>query len=78
MVAFAERDTSTEIRCQCCGNVYSIMYNRQDMVEWMCGQGFIQDLMGYLSDAERELLISGTCGSCFDQMFPKEELDFTK
>jgi len=70
MVAFANADSVVEIRCAICGTVYAIMYNREDMVDWLSGQGFIQDIMPYLSAAERELLISRTCGSCFDKMFP--------
>lgn len=70
MVAFANADSIVEVRCAICGTLYTIMYNRQDMVDWLSGQGFIQDIMPYLSDAERELLISRTCGSCFDEMFP--------
>jgi hypothetical protein len=45
------------------------MYNRKDMLDWLAGKDFIQDLMPYLSAAERELLISKTCGSCFDKLF---------
>ena len=70
MVAFANADNVVEIRCAMCGTSYAIMYNSQDMMDWLSGQGFIQDLMPYLSDAERELLISRTCGACFDKLFP--------
>jgi len=70
MVAFAERDSSIEVQCKYCGVTYSIMYNRKDMVDWLAGTGYIQDLLHYLSAVERELLISGTCGQCFDRMFP--------
>jgi len=54
------------------------MYNRSDMLDWLSGQGFIQDVMPYLSDAERELLLSKTCGDCFDKLFPPLHLDFTE
>lgn len=70
MVALNHVDSTVEVRCAMCGTLYAIMYNRQDMMDWLSGQGFIQDIMPYLSDAERELLISRTCGSCFDKMFP--------
>lgn len=75
MVAFAERTDAATIRCRMCGVSYSIMYNRQDMLDWLAGKGFIQDLMPYLSSAERELLISRTCGSCFDKLFPPLDTD---
>lgn len=31
---------------------------------------YVQDAFPYLSSAEREMLISRTCGPCFDGMFP--------
>lgn len=75
MVAFAVRDTSSAVQCNICGVSYSILYNREDMIDWLAGKDFIQELMPYLSAAERELLISGTCGSCFDKMFPPLDTD---
>lgn len=69
MVAFAERNDTATVQCRMCGVSYSIMYNRDNMIDWLAGKDFIQDLMPYLSAAERELLISGTCGSCFDKLF---------
>jgi len=48
------------------------MIDPQDFFDWHNGEGFIQDLMPYLSTGERELLISGTCGRCFDEMFPED------
>lgn len=68
MVAFADRDTASTVQCGHCGVSYSLLYNREDMVDWLAGVGFIQDMMPYLSSAERELLISGTCGACFDRI----------
>lgn len=70
MVAQSIFDSHVDIRCCMCGVVYTVMYNREDMIRWLAGEGFIQDLMDYLTDAERELLISKTCGSCFDKLFP--------
>jgi hypothetical protein len=55
--------------CRMCKTEYTLFVNFQDMVEWQEGK-YIQDAMPYLSAAERELLISGTCGTCFDEMFP--------
>lgn len=78
MVAFAERNDSATIQCRNCGTSYSIMYNREDMIDWLSGKGFVQDLMPYLSDSERELLISRICGPCFDKIFLPPDLDFTK
>jgi uncharacterized radical SAM superfamily protein len=58
------------IPCDMCGRHYLITYNRADMVDWLSGEKFIQDAMEYLSAGERELLISNTCESCFDLLYP--------
>jgi hypothetical protein len=58
--------------CRVCKTEYTLFVNFQDVVEWEQGV-CIQTAMPYLSAAERELLISGTCGSCFDEMLPSPD-----
>ncbi|NDG31909.1 hypothetical protein EB118_17775 [bacterium] len=72
MVAINEdvSDTVLSVRCNMCSADHVIFVKMHDYIEWKNGAGFIQDLMPYLSNADRELLISGTCGPCFDSMFP--------
>jgi len=72
MVAMNEdvADTVLAVQCRLCAAEHVIFIKLHDYIEWKNGAGFIQDLMPYLSDSDRELLISGTCGSCFDSMFP--------
>ena len=73
MVAVVDnRCDSGSIPCLTCGNEYVIIYNREDMLNWLSGQNYIQDAMPYLTPSERELLISRTCGDCFDKMFPPD------
>ena len=55
--------------CKYCGITYQILADRDDLDSWMNGEGYIQDLLAYLSPAERELLISGTCDNCWKNMF---------
>jgi hypothetical protein len=54
--------------CEHCGIVFTVYIDPNDFSDWLSGSGFIQDLMPYLCDGERELLLSGTCGSCFDEI----------
>jgi hypothetical protein len=56
-------------RCEQCGILYTVYVDPQDYADWYSGNGLIQDIMPYLSEGERELLISSCCGSCFDQIF---------
>lgn len=61
--------------CKYCGIVYQIIADRQDVTRWIAGEGYIQDILDYLSPAERELMISGTCDNCWNQMFPEVDND---
>lgn len=75
IAATKNRDCTITIQCRMCGTAYALIYNGEDMLDWLSGKKFIQDSMEYLSASERELLISKTCGSCFDKMFPPLDLD---
>lgn len=76
MVAAVDNRTDiTQIICRECTTVHAIIYNREDMLSWLCGNEAIQDALPYLSASDRELLLSNTCGSCFDKMFPPLDTD---
>jgi len=75
MIACGDRCSVIEIRCKHCLANYAIMYNRDDMVDWLSGSKSIQDALWYLSADERELLLSSICGKCFNEMFPPLDND---
>ena len=54
--------------CRIFGDNQRIHVFPDDVTDWQNGK-LIQDAMPYLSADERELIISGTCGKCFDEMF---------
>ena len=62
------------VDCRICGEAFTIMANETDICHWQDG-ALIQDVLHYLSRDQRELLISGTCGACFDEMFPPSPMD---
>ena len=68
MVA-AVYDLPVDIECVHCRRWFNILVNRHDLGDWLSGTLPIQDALGYLSSNERELLISQTCGDCFDKLF---------
>jgi hypothetical protein len=68
-------DTVLAVRCVQCSANHVVFIKMHDYIEWKNRAGFIQDLMPYLSDADRELLISRTCGDCFDRMFPVDKTE---
>lgn len=71
MVA-AVYDTSCNAFCKKCGREFVVMFNNDDMIDWLSGSLPIQSALPYLSANERELLLSGICGQCFDEMFPPD------
>lgn len=73
VAANQNRSLILDAECWRCGNITSIILNKEDMVDWLSGAGPIEQILYYLSPNERELLISNTCGSCFDSLF--EPLD---
>ncbi len=55
------------ITCKSCSETFEIEYMKKDHNAWKSGM-VIQKAMPYLSLDERELLITGNCGTCFDTM----------
>lgn len=58
-----------KVKCRCCSEEYSIDVGEDDYIDWKDGKGYIQDLLPYLSAAQRELLISNTCDDCWGGLF---------
>jgi len=61
--------------CRLCGKLVGMLVNPKDLSDCKSEKKYIQDAMPYLSDSEREILISKTCGECFDKIFPQENTE---
>ena len=59
---------SVSVACAYCLEVHTFECDTKGVVAWQAGE-LIQNALPELSADERELLISGTCGPCFDKMF---------
>ena len=59
-------------RCPICGRGNFIEVNDDDYDDWSEGMN-TQIAFPYLSANEREMLISGTCPTCWSKMLPPEE-----
>lgn len=69
-------EVTVEVVCRGrCDGVFRLVLPDAGYHGWMSGSVNIQRAMPRVPAAERELLISGTCGSCFDEMFPPGEED---
>lgn len=60
-----------EVTCTACDRTFTIPCTDEQYKTWRGGV-LIQRAMPDVPPDLRELLISGTCGECFDQMFPAE------
>ena len=59
------------VTCRVCNRRHKVQVKDEEYASWINGS-LIQDVMPGLSAAWRELLISGTCSTCFDLMFAEE------
>ena len=55
--------------CRVCRKEHHILVPKAGYTMWAKGLKHIQDAMPSLTDDERELLVSGICGHCFDKLF---------
>jgi hypothetical protein len=73
MIAFNDRDKVFNVVCKLCGSEHGIWLNKKDFDDWQNNNGYIQDLLDYLTSSERELLISATCDDCWKRMYGDED-----
>ena len=67
--------TQLDIECKYCHKIYTVKKVGITYYQnWKNGQGFIQDLLPYLSADNRELIISNTCDSCWKEMWSESEI----
>lgn len=50
--------------CEICGTIITVHCTREQLMRWMGGTK-IQDAMPDVPRAEREMLLSGICGTCW-------------
>lgn len=60
-------------RCLRCHTEHVIIVPLKDWKAWKRGGVLIQSALSYLEPGLRELLLSGFCGDCFDEMFPNHK-----
>lgn len=67
-----------DTKCILCDKMQFISVSTEDYEKYKAGM-FVQDAFPYLTADQREVLISGTCGECFDKLMkPDKEVDDTK
>lgn len=61
-----------ECSCSSCGGTKILDVDEEMLIAWSERKILAQRAFPHLSVDDRELLISGTCGTCFDEMFKEE------
>lgn len=59
--------------CRSCKKQVDIEMSLEQLKELTHGVKNIQEIFPTHTPEQREILISGICGDCFDQLFPVEE-----
>lgn len=60
--------------CPLCGGLNKIRVKMTDWGEWLSGSPKpVQEIFPYLSNAEREKILTGTCDACWDRMTEDEK-----
>lgn len=58
------------VDCRLCHRDFTLYIDPEDFIKWDNGKGdYIQDAFPYLEADQRELIMSNTCGKCWDKMF---------
>ena len=70
-----KRKTIIHKQCTSCKKIYHIEVNKKDLYAYMNDGKLIQNAFPYLSAGERELIISGICDTCFNDMMKDDEED---
>lgn len=62
------------INCTCsrCSTKIELSVDEKDIARYKSGE-LIQNCFPYLSADQREILISGICGTCFDELFAEPD-----
>ena len=60
------------VPCRSCQQVTDLQVDLEGFVKWQQGE-LIQNALPELDADQRELLISGTCPTCWDELFPSDE-----
>ena len=61
-----------KMNCIKCKSEHAVALKGSDLFQFNQGK-YIQDAFPYISEGLREMMMSGICDNCFQEMFPKED-----
>ena len=60
-------------RCKTCFQEVTVEWNRVALMQWQTGHYNIQEVAPSMPVDDREFMLSGICGTCFDAMWEDED-----
>lgn len=73
--SLTKRQTRFVKTCRLCNEEHEIFVDTNDFIDWQKGE-YVQNVWPHLTTAAREIMISGTCSHCFDELFGDEDEEF--
>ena len=70
------RPSSVMVECWRCSHRKEIAVTHEQLSLWLSSRALIQEAMPELTDAQRELLMSGTCNQCFHKLFGEDSPEY--
>ena len=62
------------VSCDFCGGKHAIkVKDKSALLDWLRGNGNIQNKLPDLTAGEREILVTGMCEKCFDNTLKEED-----
>lgn len=69
-----DKSVCINIICKECGDHHKVEVSFEDLVEKYLKGALVQEAFPYLTASERELIISDTCGMCYDKRYKQTTL----
>ncbi len=60
-------------KCPVCGKPHTVTVEAQDLKDFREGRKHATEAFPYLNAGQRELLITGICDKCWEELFAKED-----
>jgi hypothetical protein len=71
----SDQQTILVIKCKLCDETHKLEVQTSDWIKYRDGVELIQNAFHYLSAGERELILSGICDTCFNDIMKDNEED---
>ena len=67
------REPNAFVQCRHCGRFFELPVSEKEINKWRCSDELIQVRFPELTAEQRELILSGICGECWNKLFPEDE-----